>query len=75
MSSINIMKNQKKEFGIYHWDTFDNTTFMITEMNTLVKAEDYVFDHYNISDNGADQVDIVKKGGIVVKKFRVTGSK
>ncbi len=71
-----------KNFGVYHWDTFDNETFLITknystdekaEFDTIEEAEACVKEIYagHISDNGADQVDIVNLNGDIVKKFRV----
>ena len=32
------MITHKKEFGIYHWDIFDNETILVGEADTLVKA-------------------------------------
>ena len=63
----------KKNFGVYHWDTFDNTTFLVGEADTRVKAEKIVRKRYGnrISGNGADQVDIVDKKGNIVEKFHV----
>jgi len=62
-----------KPFGVYHWDTFDNETFLIDEFDTLEQAEKYVTEHYKgrINDNGADQVDIVDSKGNIVKKYSV----
>ncbi len=71
----------KKEFGVYHWDTFDNETFLITknwdtgeqaDFDTLEEAEKFVKEHYGdrLNPNGADQVDIVNKKGDIVKHFK-----
>jgi hypothetical protein len=63
----------KKPFGIYHWDTFDNETFLISEAKTLKEAIAKVYKRYGdrIQNNGADQVDIVDLEGNIVKKFAV----
>jgi hypothetical protein len=68
------MISHKKEFGIYHWDTFDNVTILIDEADTLDEALDKVKDKYEDRINpkhGADQVDIVDQNGDIVKKFKV----
>ena len=62
-----------KKFGIYHWDTFDDTTFLVDEADTLPQAQKKVTDKYgsSISDDGADRVDIVDKNGKIVKKYSI----
>lgn len=62
-----------KEFGVYHWDTFDNETFLINEFDSLAAAEEYVKEKYKgrIRSNGADQVDIVDNKGNLIRKYRV----
>jgi len=62
-----------KPFGIYHWDTFDNETILIGEVNSLPEANEFVEKRYEnrIESSGADQVDIVDYKGNVVKKFSV----
>jgi hypothetical protein len=61
------------EFGIYHWDTFDNTTVFVDEAVSLSKAIQKVKKKYKgrIDPQGADRVDIVNLNGDVVKKFQV----
>ena len=68
-----MLIQHKKNFGVYHWDTFDNETFLVGEADTLKKAEKVVGNRYGdrIGGNGADQVDIVDKKGNIVKKFRI----
>lgn len=63
----------KKEFGIYHWDTFDNETFLIHEADSLPDAEEWVKENYGerLRPTGADQVDIVDSKGSIVKKYDV----
>jgi hypothetical protein len=63
----------KKEFGVYHWDTFDNETILIDEADTLNEAREKVQKKYKnrISASGADQVDIVDRAGNIVEKFSV----
>jgi hypothetical protein len=62
-----------KEFGIYHWDTFDNETFLVDEADTLKEAQDKVGDRYgsSIATDGADQIDIVDKKGTIIKRYKV----
>lgn len=63
----------KRTFGIYHWDTFDNETILIAERSTLEKAIEFVQKRYagRIDSDGADQVDIVDRGGNIVWKASV----
>ena len=63
-----------KPFGIYHWDTFDNETFLISEAKTLKEAIAKVHKRYGkrINSNGADQVDIVNSKGNIVEVFKVS---
>lgn len=65
--------SHEKEFGIYHWDTFDNETWLVDEADTLEEAEEKVRNKYGdrISNNGADKVDIVNKNGDVIKNFSI----
>lgn len=65
------MISHKKEFGVYHWDTFDNVTLLIKDCKTLQEALDFVGKKYGdrISSQGADQVDIVNSKGDIVRKI------
>ena len=65
--------SHKKNFGIYHWDTFDNVTILIDEANTLKEAEKKVRERYGdrIKASGADQVDIVDKYGKIIGAYKV----
>ena len=65
--------SHKKQFGIYHWDTFDNETFQVGEADTLEKACEFVQKRYGdrIRSSGADRVDIVDKAGNVVGRYSV----
>jgi len=67
------MAKQKKEFGVYHWDTFDNETIMLEEFDELSAAEEYVADKYKgrIGPQGADKVDIVNSNGKIVAQYAV----
>ena len=67
------MITHKKEFGIYHWDTFDNEIILIDEADTLSQATEKVYKKYGerIRVDGADQVDIVDKKGNIVHIFKV----
>ncbi len=62
-----------KEFGVYHWDTFDNETLLIEEFFNLEAAKEFVEEHYDgrISHQGADKVDIVNSRGKLVKQYSV----
>ena len=61
------------EYGIYHWDTFDNETILVGEANTLVEAKQKVVNKYGprLRRDGADRVDIVDLQGNVIEKYRV----
>ena len=52
------MNEQTKEFGVYHWDTFDNETMFVEEFDTFQEAEDFRLDKYRVRDDGADWVHI-----------------
>lgn len=67
------MKEHTKEFGIYHWDTFDNTTFLVDEADTLEEAIQLMTEHYEgrLRPDGADRVEIVDSEGVAVRKFAV----
>jgi hypothetical protein len=68
------MISHKKKYGIYHWDTFDNYTFLVDEASTIEEAEEKIQKHYKgcLNGNGADQVDIVDQHGNVIKNFAVS---
>jgi len=63
----------KKEFGIYHWDTFDNVTILIDEADTLEEAKKKTKEHYKgrIRVDGADKVDIINSKGDIVQQYPV----
>jgi len=60
-----------KDFGIYHWDTFDNETILIGETDTLIDAQQFVQEKYKdrLDSNGADRVDIVDQLGNIVDHY------
>lgn len=66
--------SHKKEFGIYHWDTFDNETILVDEADTLEEAKQKVINKYDkrIKKSGADQVDIVDSKGNIVEKYPIS---
>lgn len=69
---MTAIERPTKAFGIYHWDTFDNTTYLLSEADTQEEAEAYVAANCRVRDNGADRVDIVTRdGGDVVKIYKV----
>ena len=68
-----MLLDHEKEFGVYHWDTFDDTTFLIGQYDRLPEAIKDVKVRYKgrLRADGADQVQIVNKEGEVVKTFNV----
>ena len=74
MTDWMISPKHKKQFGVYHWDTFDNSTFFLEDFPTLDSAEKFVKKRYGerLADDGADKVDIVRLyGGVLVRSFSV----
>lgn len=67
------MIQHKKAFGIYHWDTFDNETLFLHEVDTLVESDIWVRGRYKdrIRADGADQVDVVNLSGDIVRRYSV----
>ena len=63
-----------KPYRIFHWDTFDNATVLIGEVDTLDKAIAFVEKRYNdrINAQGADKVDIVDQHGTIVRQYAVS---
>lgn len=63
----------KKEFGIYHWDTFDNVTLLIDEADTEAEARAMVENKYGkrISCHGADRVNIVDSSGAIIEDYSI----
>jgi hypothetical protein len=64
------MRQHTKEYGVYHWDTFDNETMLLAEFDVKRDALEFIDKEYGkrISPRGADQVDLVdSKGGIVAR--------
>ena len=62
-----------KEFGVYHWDTFDNETLLVGEADTEEEAATLVNDKYGdrVSLHGADRVDIVDSKGNVIDHYSI----
>ena len=67
------MIRHKKKFGIYHWDTFDNTTFLVDECDSIMGAKNRIKKRYGdrITSSGADRVDIVDRDGNVIEFFNI----
>jgi hypothetical protein len=67
------MPEHRKEYGVYHWDTFDDETTLVYECRTLAEAQRYVQQKYGsrIGIDGADQVHIVDRHGDVQERFDV----
>lgn len=70
---ITMPITHKKKFGIYHWDTFDNKTFLVEETDTLDDAKQYISTVYEekLHLNGADRVEIMDLKGNVIERFNV----
>ena len=68
-----MIKDHTKKFGIYHWDTFDNETFLKHEEDVLDDAINWVQTNYGdrLRPSGADRVEIVDDRGNVVKNWNV----
>ena len=68
-----MQKQHTKEFGVYHWDTFDNETLLLDEFSSLKQAQEYVAEKYKgrISATGADQIDIINKAGDLLESYNV----
>ena len=62
-----------KDYRVYHWDTFDNETFLLSEFDTEQEAEAFIEQRYKgrLSSSGADRVDVVDKLGNVIQSHSV----
>jgi hypothetical protein len=73
------MEIPTKEYGIYHWDTFDepgNDTVLVGEADDWVEAMSFVYQNYGdrIDFHGADQVQIVQfhnGQGTIIERFQI----
>lgn len=67
------MKKHTKNFGVYHWDTFDNETFLKHEADTIQDCKKWIMGHYGdrLRGNGADRVEIVDNEGNIKEKYNV----
>ena len=67
------MITHTKEFGIYHWDMFDNVTLLVEEADTIKEAVKFIDDKYGkkIRLDGADRVEIVDLYGNILRRFNV----
>lgn len=74
------MITHTKEFGIYHWDTFDNETLLVGEADTITEAVELIKEKYNISNTiradfsrtpGADRVEVVDLSGNILRHFDI----
>lgn len=65
----------QKEYGVYHWDTFDNETLLMFQADSMEEAEAYITEKYKsqgrIAGSGADRVEIVDSKGNIVVKYSV----
>tara|TARA_B100000941_G_C28183332_1_gene388184 strand:+ start:256 stop:450 length:195 start_codon:yes stop_codon:yes gene_type:complete len=62
-----------KNYRVYHWDTFDNETFLLSEFDTEQEAETFIEQRYKgrLSSSGADRVDVVDKFGNIIQSHPV----
>jgi len=67
------MITHTKEFGIYHWDTFDNETILVGEADTLAEAIKFIDDKYGkrIHNTGADRIEVVDLAGNILRHFNI----
>lgn len=68
-----MAKEHTLNFGVYHWDTFDNESIYLDEFPNLIEAVRFVQQRYEgrLQSNGADRVDIVNDAGKIVKQYHV----
>lgn len=67
------MISHHTEYGVYHWDTFDNETFLKYQHDDLDDCKKWIANYYGkrVRNNGADQVRIVDKGGNIIERYSV----
>jgi hypothetical protein len=67
------MKKHTKKFGVYHWDTFDNETFLKHQADTIQECKVWIVEHYGdrLHERGADRVEIVDDKGDIREKYNV----
>jgi hypothetical protein len=65
------MISHKKKYGMYHWDTFDNETILVTESDDLNDLKEQVLKKYRVTPSGADVVEIVNNIGTIVASYKI----
>jgi len=64
-----------KQYGIYHWDTFEEgpeATTLVGEADTLSEACAFTATHYKLDENGADVIEIVNRDSRnVILRFKI----
>lgn len=67
------MISHTKKYGVYHWDTFDNTTLLMFEDDTFSNCFLFISDNYGkrVHPDGADVVEIVTRKGNIMHKENV----
>ena len=70
MKDMNMTKHTKK-YGVYHWDTFDDITFLKFETDSLLEASNFIITHYGdrVSHDGADAVEVVDNNGKIIARY------
>lgn len=68
-----MITHNTKEFGIYHWDMFDNITLLVGEADTITEAVKFIKDKYGkrVRLDGADRVEVVDSNGNILRRFNV----
>ena len=58
-----------KKFGVYHWDTFDNETFLVGQSDSPKGADKIIDRKYKgrFSVHGADKVEVVDRNGKILR--------
>ncbi|MHA2428275.1 MAG: hypothetical protein ACXADB_09655 [Candidatus Hermodarchaeia archaeon] len=69
-----ITLEHEKDYGVYHWDTFDDTTLFMGEGDTVADCCLLILNKYSsrIVGNGADRVEIVDQEGNIVVRFNIS---
>jgi hypothetical protein len=69
-----ITLEHEKNFGVYHWDTFDDTTIFVGEGDTVADCCLLILKEYSsrIVGSGADRVEIVDQEGNIAATFNIS---
>jgi len=69
-----ITLEHEKDYGVYHWDTFDDTTLFVGEGDTVADCCLLILKEYGsrIVGHGADRVEIVDQEGNIAANFNIS---